>query len=158
MPLSLIENSSSRCLRLQGYIQRRALQILIDGGSSHNFMQARVAKYLGLDIMSSQQFLVIVGNGENLTCLGQCKQAPFVIQGHCFTTDFYIIDLHGVDAILGVAWQETFGELKINFKQAYIKFTHKDREVCLQGVQDNTKLESFFANYLHQLLKKYKIA
>lgn len=155
---TLIGNPNSKCLRLQGYIHGKALQILIDGGSSHNFMQARVAKYLGLNIIPSQQFTVIVGNGENLTCLGQYKQVAFEIQGNCFTADFYIIDLHGADAVLGVAWQETFGELKVNFKQSYIKFLHGEKEVCLQGVQDNIELESISATHLHQLIRKNEIA
>lgn len=155
---ALIGNPNSRCLRLQGYIQGKALQILIDGGSSHNFIQARVAKYLGLDILPSKQFSVIVGNGENLTCVGQCQQVVFAIQGHTFAADFFVIDLHGADAVLGVAWQDTFGELKLNFKQSYIKFNHEGKEVCLQGVNANTELESISATYLHHLYARNEVA
>lgn len=53
---ALIGNPNTRCLRLQGCIQGKVLQILIDGGSSHNFIQIRVANYLGLDITPSPQF------------------------------------------------------------------------------------------------------
>lgn len=58
---------------------------------------------MGLDITPSKQFSVIVGDGEN-TCLGQFKQVKFEIQGYKFATDFYVIDLHGTDAVLRVAW------------------------------------------------------
>ncbi|KAK1372665.1 hypothetical protein POM88_028858 [Heracleum sosnowskyi] len=50
---ALIGSTSSRCLRLQGEIKNKSLQILIDGGSSHNFIQSRTAKFLGLTITPS---------------------------------------------------------------------------------------------------------
>lgn len=39
---ALIENPDSKCLRMQGEINDRSLQILVDGGNSHNFIQTRV--------------------------------------------------------------------------------------------------------------------
>lgn len=59
---ALIGNPDSMCLRLQSEINKRSVQILVDGGSSHNFMQTRVAKFMGLTITTSTQFSVIVGN------------------------------------------------------------------------------------------------
>ena len=67
---ALIGNPDSKCLRLQGEINNKFLQILVDRGSSHNFIQTRVAKFLGLTITPSTQFSVIVGNGQNLKCVG----------------------------------------------------------------------------------------
>ncbi|KAK1386342.1 hypothetical protein POM88_024077 [Heracleum sosnowskyi] len=77
---ALIGNSTSRYLRIKGSVNGKKLQILVDGGSSHNFLQARVANFLGLDITPTSKFSVIVGNGENLTCAGQCKQVSIEIQ------------------------------------------------------------------------------
>ncbi|KAK1396988.1 hypothetical protein POM88_006851 [Heracleum sosnowskyi] len=155
---ALIGSTSSRCLRLQGEIKNKSLQILIDGGSSHNFIQSRVAKFLGLTITTSTQFSIIVGNGQNLKCIGQCLQVPFFIQGHWFEADFYVIDLHGADVVLGVAWQETLGEIKMNFQESYLKFQHKGEEVCLQGNQGTTSIEPINASNLAKLLHKNEIS
>lgn len=81
---ALIGAPNTKCLRLQGTINGKALQILVDSGSSNNFIQTRVAKFLGLDIIPSPQFSMIVGNGENLKCVGQCQQVKFEVQGHQF--------------------------------------------------------------------------
>lgn len=81
---ALIDNPNTRSLRLQGEIDGKTLQILIDGCSSHNFIQTRVANYLGLDITPTPQFAVIVGNGANLKCAGQCKHVKLNIQGNQF--------------------------------------------------------------------------
>lgn len=47
---ALIGNPDSKCLRMHGEINNKFVQILVDGGSSHNFIQTRVAKFLGLTI------------------------------------------------------------------------------------------------------------
>lgn len=121
----------SKCYRMQGEINDRSLQILVDGGCSHNFIQTRVARFLGILVTPSAQFFVIVGNGQNLKCVGQCLNVSLTIQGHKFKTDFYVIDLHGADVILGVAWQETLGEIKVNFRESYLKFQLDGKEVFL---------------------------
>ncbi|KAL8103484.1 hypothetical protein AgCh_027901 [Apium graveolens] len=112
---ALIGNSKSKCLRMDGKIDNKFVQILVDGGSSHNFIQTRVAKFMGLTITPSTQLFVIVGNGQNLKCVGQCADVKFTIQGHQFKSDFYVIDLHGADLVLGVAWQESLGKLELIF-------------------------------------------
>lgn len=43
-----------------------------------------------------------------------------------------MIDLHGTDAVLGVSWQESFGELRVNYKQANIKFSYEGKEILLK--------------------------
>lgn len=155
---ALIGSPNSRCLRMQGKMAEKNLQMLVDGGSSHNFIQTRVAKYLGLDVLPSPQFSVIVGNGENLKCVGKCKQVPFEIQGHKFVSDFYVIDLHGADVVLGVAWQESFGELRLNFQQSYIKFNHAGKEVCLQGNQNTNEVTPIPVSHLHHMIKRNEVA
>lgn len=99
---------------------------------------------------------MLVGNGEHLKCVGQCTGVEFVVQDNTFISDFFVIDLHGADAVLGVAWQESFGELKLNFQQSYIKFNKDGKEVCLQGTQ--TSPYTISVNHLYQLHKKKEIA
>lgn len=60
--------------------------------------------------------------------------------------------------MLGVAWQEGLGELKVNYKQSYIKFSYQGSEVCLQGNQPNVEIESIPASNLHQLIRKNEVS
>lgn len=130
---ALMGKTNVGCLRTVGFVNNKNIQFLIDGGSSHSFIQEKVVKYLGLHITSSDQFTVFVGNGETLSCVGKCENVSFEIQGHTFVIDFFVINLHGADTILGVSWQKGFGELKINYQQSYIKFFSQGKEICLQG-------------------------
>lgn len=53
------------------------------------------------------------------------------MQGNMFTTDFYVIDLYRTDVVLGVAWQESLGDLKLNYQKSYMNFNHNSVQVCL---------------------------
>ncbi|GAV92281.1 hypothetical protein CFOL_v3_35662, partial [Cephalotus follicularis] len=70
------------------------LQVLIDNGSTHNFIQERVAQYLKLvTVIPCKPFKVLVGNGETMSCTKQCK---------------------GI--VLGFQWLETLGPILTNYK------------------------------------------
>ena len=54
-------------IRFMAYIDKLPMTVLIDGGSSDNFLQPRVAKFLKLPVEPATQFRVMVGNGNYLT-------------------------------------------------------------------------------------------
>ena len=68
-------------IRFTGFIQGHKIQILIDGGSSDNFIQPRVAKFLHLPIYQTPRLKVLVGNEEQLECEGEVQNIPVQIQG-----------------------------------------------------------------------------
>lgn len=55
-----------------GHIQGSPVQVLLDGASTHNFVQTRVAKFLQLPVESTYSFSVVVGRGQRLRC-GYCS-------------------------------------------------------------------------------------
>lgn len=93
-----------------------------------------------------------------MKCVGQCLNVSLTIQGHKFKTYFYVIDLHGVDVILGVAWQETVGEIKVNFRESYLKFQLDGKEICLQGKYQNPHSELISTFNLKKLIHKGEVS
>ncbi|VFQ97252.1 unnamed protein product [Cuscuta campestris] len=63
---SLTGCPSPRALKLQGKIQDHPVQILIDGGSTHNFIRPAIVEKLRLSMRSTPPFQVYVGNGASL--------------------------------------------------------------------------------------------
>lgn len=61
--------------------------ILVDGGSTHNFIQTRVAKFLALPSSLTATLRVMVGNGHTLDYDTLSSQVPLSIQGHDFRLD-----------------------------------------------------------------------
>ncbi|GAV82690.1 hypothetical protein CFOL_v3_26141, partial [Cephalotus follicularis] len=53
---AFLGDNSPRTMRLNGVVNGKAICILVDGGSTHNFIQAQVDTYLGLTITQSKHF------------------------------------------------------------------------------------------------------
>lgn len=94
-------------IRVATYIKGLSVQILLDEGSTHNFIQPHAAKALKLLIELSSGFSVMVENGKERWCLVVVLGVALTIMGFSFATDFFIIDMHGSDLVLRVAWLAT---------------------------------------------------
>ena len=65
---ALLEVSTPQTMRVVGSIDGRKLHILIDSGSTHNFVNARFAAKLGCCKVPARGFRVTVANNEVLVC------------------------------------------------------------------------------------------
>lgn len=54
--------------------------VLIDSGSTHNFISTSLANMLNLPIMPTTTFSVRVVNGEKVTCQGKFEKVHVMIQ------------------------------------------------------------------------------
>ncbi|XP_061370707.1 uncharacterized protein LOC133313358 [Gastrolobium bilobum] len=131
---ALLGHSVPQTLRVQGRVGKAQLSLLIDSGSTHNFIQGRIAKYLGLDIHQAQGFQVLVGNGEELNCSSMCQQVPLFIADHQFFVDFYLLPICGEDLVLGVQWLKTLGPVLTDYEALTMKFIKEGKLVLVQGV------------------------
>ena len=91
-------------MRVTGLIDGRQLHILIDNGSTHNFVNSRVAKKLRCRLVTTSVFEVMVANGERLRYDEIFLAVPLEIQGYWFETSMYPLQLQGSDAVLGMQW------------------------------------------------------
>lgn len=73
---TLADNATTETLQINGTIKNKENVILIDGGSTHNFIQNRVVKFLGLQISKASKFYVMVGNGDKLLCNSSYANVP----------------------------------------------------------------------------------
>lgn len=88
--------------------------VLIDSGSTHNFIQVRVAKKFGLP-PPAQGFRVLVGNGEELNCTSLCQQIGPHLDSHVFSVDLFVLPLSGVEIVLGVQWLKILNPILTNY-------------------------------------------
>ncbi|XP_077219125.1 uncharacterized protein LOC143853291 [Tasmannia lanceolata] len=126
---------SPRTLRFTGNLHGEHVQILVDGGSTHNFIQERVAAHLKLPSHSHPPFSVTVGSGETLTCKGLCKDVPLKIGTTTFQTDLFILPLHGTDVVLGVQWLIPLGPVTFDYRHLSMSFKWNSTNVTLFGEQ-----------------------
>lgn len=100
---AMARHSVSFTLRVTGSVQGHKVIILVDGGSTHNFIQDRIAYFLHLAPQPTKQLCIMVGNGTELCCNQVCKAISIIIQGHQFVVDLYVMALGGENIIFGVA-------------------------------------------------------
>jgi len=51
-------------MRLLGRVRKRTLQILVDSGSTHNFLDLTIARRLNCDLKKIPQMQVVVADGS----------------------------------------------------------------------------------------------
>ena len=120
-------------IRFKGLINGHEVQILVDGGSSDNFIQPRVATFLQLPVQSTPNFRVIVGNGELLTCEGQVRDTPIHIQGHTLQISAYLLPIAVAELVLGTQWLATLDTHLVNYNQRFLTFFQDGAVITLQG-------------------------
>jgi len=69
---AIIGTPSPKTMRLVGIVQFHSLTILIDSGSTHNFLDVKFAVSLGFKSLQGEGISVRVANGQNVFSLGSC--------------------------------------------------------------------------------------
>ncbi|GJT42858.1 retrotransposable element Tf2 [Tanacetum coccineum] len=122
-----------RTMRIKVIVGKHNIHILVDCGSTHNFVDLAVAKKLGCKIKSTCPLPVIVGDGYNIATSSECKQFHWNLQGVDFWFDVMMLPLGGCEKVLGIQWLSTLGDIKCNFKDLRMEFVYKRMKMVLRG-------------------------
>jgi hypothetical protein len=63
--------STPQTLKIEGYIKKKKVIVLIDSGSTHNSIHYKLAKALNCFIYPASEFQVMIANGGTINCLGK---------------------------------------------------------------------------------------
>lgn len=121
-------------LRITTTIHGKPFTALIDGGSTHNFMQTRVARFLHLPIEPARHLAVTVGNGASLDCEGFCNQTTLTMGGNQFSVHLHLLPIYGADIVLGVEWLAGLGPILFDYRALWLEFAHKGTQLRLCGL------------------------
>lgn len=120
-------------MRVKGYYGKKALQLLVDSGSTHDFLDEYVALKLGCDIQPVEHMVVRVANGNKMRCTTWVPNFTWKLQNEEFSTDVYLLPLNACDVVLGVHWLSTLGDIKWHFAKLTMQFHHQGRSMTLRG-------------------------
>lgn len=121
-------------MRVWGRINRQEIVILIDSGSTHNFIDIALWKELQLPISTKDCFEVKVANGVVFKTKGACFAVQLKIQCSYFGVDLNVLSLGGCDVVLGTQWLYSLGPIQWDFKQLTMKFDYLGKSILLQGL------------------------
>lgn len=109
-------------MRLVGKIGMSKVVILVDTGSTHNFLDPSFAKKNNLEVTKYNRLRVRVANGDTMLADGGCEKVAVKMQGHSYEADFYLLPLGGCDVVLGVSWLSTLGPILWDFLKLTMSF------------------------------------
>ena len=113
--------------------------MLIDNGSTHNFLNYMLVKKLKLpQVKSSHTYTVSLMNGDDKDVWDmKVKGVSLEIQGHTMTLDFHVMHMTRADVVLSRAWLHGLGDtLKRSYLSNTLAFKENGVHVLLMGEKD----------------------
>ncbi|MCI32085.1 hypothetical protein A2U01_0053297, partial [Trifolium medium] len=92
--------SNYHTMRVTGLHDKKLLHILLDSGSTHNFLDLEVAKSLGCQLEAISPLSVTGGGGHQLEAAFICRGFKWNLQQAQFTADVIVLPLVCCDLIL----------------------------------------------------------
>jgi hypothetical protein len=122
-------------LRLKGLIQGQRMTTLVDGGATHNFIDASLVDRRGLSTEEFEGFHVAVADGYTMTCLHMIPDLEVKLGNYTLTDTFYVVELSDTDVVLGVQWLYSLGEIGFNYQTLTMSFKDASgSRVVLRGM------------------------
>ncbi|KAL5731844.1 hypothetical protein ACHQM5_004534 [Ranunculus cassubicifolius] len=147
---ALSGTTSFQTLRLQGKVNSHVITMLVDSGSTHNFLDTATAQLLGCAISDMPSHSITVAGGGQLSCNSICRGFQWSIQGALFESDVRILPLGGCDLVLGVQWLKAIGPVLMDFSLLQLQFTYKGKSLSLKGFSSPNNLQVMSMQALHK--------
>ncbi|XP_068638487.1 uncharacterized protein [Aristolochia californica] len=126
---------SSNTMQVKAQVHHLHLLVLVDSGSTHNFISQPAAEQLGLVVQQQTSLSISVANGAKITSVGISPATHFDIEGHAFIANFLVIPLSGFDLVLGIKWLQLLGPILWEFQALTMTFTEDHRQIILHDTQ-----------------------
>jgi hypothetical protein len=145
--------SPPQTLNLIGYIKHRKVIILVDSGSTHNFIHHCISQETHCYIHAINNFQIMITNGGSMKCGGRCENVHLQIGDYHLKSHMFSIDMGGCDIVLGADWLRNLGPILMDFKELTMQFDQEGHQYKLQGITVGSP-EIISSHRMENLLKK----
>ncbi|XP_038989888.1 uncharacterized protein LOC120113137 [Phoenix dactylifera] len=115
-------------MRMTAWIGKHEVSLLVDNSSSHNFINPGALQRVGLKGAATEPFEVKVASGERLKCQQIVKDVRLNIQGVRISADLHVLQLVGLDVVLGNAWLRGIGKVVTDYNTMTMEFRINGRK------------------------------
>jgi hypothetical protein len=99
---AIMGSNHPKTTRITVRVGNRRVVILIDSGSTHNFLDSSIAESTQLLLSKETRLRVQIANGEPLLSEGKCSGVRVEVQNFNFTIEVFVIMLASCDMVLGI--------------------------------------------------------
>jgi hypothetical protein len=115
--------STPQTLKIEGYIKKKKVIVLIDSGSTHNFIHYKLAKALNFFVYPAPEFQVMIADGGTINCSRKCNNINLTMGEYVMNSPMITIPMGGADVVLGIQWLQSLGTVAFNFQEIFMKFS-----------------------------------
>lgn len=103
--------TSDKTFQVRAVVGNGVAWVLVDSGSTHNFIAAKSAEELQIQVRHQPGLRVTLPNGGKMASNGVSHKLHMTVQGYEFSADFFSIPLEGFDIFLGIHWLKRLGPI-----------------------------------------------
>ncbi|KMT17214.1 hypothetical protein BVRB_2g039170 [Beta vulgaris subsp. vulgaris] len=139
-------------MRVTDHHGKKPLQLLLDSGSTHNFIDASKAMKLDCMVENSNPMWVKVADGAQIQCKGLIQDFTWRMQGVEFKADVLLLPLSGSDLVLRVHWFTQLGPVLWDFSNLTHQYTSRGKKVKLREISGK-KVKPILSMKLDKMLQ-----
>jgi len=127
-------------MKVGGLLKQQPITVLIDTGSTNNFLNSKVTIQMALPIENCNRFDVKVADGWILKYDRRCPQVKLLLIMRPYQeiiAYFFLLPLDDYEAMLIIKWLTTLCDISWNFMQLIMKFYSKEKQVILNGKRED---------------------
>ena len=140
-------------LKLQGYIKDCKVVVLVDSGSTRNFIHKRIVEETHCCVPLVSNFQIMIANGGMMPCGGCCENVKLQLGDYHLKTHMFSINMGGCDTVLWEEWLRIMDIVTMDFKELYLSFTQNSQTHMLKGLQEDSR-KIIISHRIEKLLKK----
>eukprot|EP00253_Pinus_taeda_P023708 PITA_23708 len=150
--------TTPQTIKIEGQIKKKKVIVLIDSGSTHNFIHCNVAKELNCFLYPTPKCQVMIANARTINCSRKCHNIQLSMGEYVLTSPMLSIPMGGVDVVLGDQWLQSLGKpRKIISSNSMTKLLKKEQrgviaQLCSLEV---STLESSISPNLQKVLDNH---
>jgi hypothetical protein len=99
---ALVGIGTPQTLKIEGYIKKKKVIVLIDSSSTHNFIHYKLAKDLNCFVYPAPEFQVMIADGGTINCSRKCNKINLTMGEYVMNIPMIDIPMGGVDVVLGI--------------------------------------------------------
>ncbi|KAA8532223.1 hypothetical protein F0562_032252 [Nyssa sinensis] len=144
-------------MRMTAKLGSHEIIVLVDNGSTHNFVSERIVRLLRMPMVPIEPFIVRVANGENMKCQGWFEGVRVDLQATPFSLTLYSLSLTGAGSSLGDPMARNAGFSNLQLGKLTMEFMWENRARKLQGLGAQSIREASLKELSKELCQKHEL-
>jgi hypothetical protein len=131
---ALARISTPQTLKIEGYIKKKKVIVLMDSGSTHNLIHYKLAKALNFFVYPAPEFQVMIADRGTINFSRKFNKINLTMGEYVMNSPMIYIPMGGADVVLGIQWLQSLGTMDFNFQELFMKFSLEGKEIELRGI------------------------